>query len=226
MISLPRASAIGRWMIVCLLAGFAGSCQYLGILAYTAPDPTVDAKYKGLVDQKVAVMVWADRATEIDWPHLQLDVARGIQSRLQDAAAKKENEKELKSTHFVAPESVVRFQHDHPEAEAQSVTDIAPRLDITRLIYVEIQQFSTRPEESTELYRGSLVGNLKVVEVINGRAKVVYPEDGIKVFYPEKSPEEGVPAGSDIEMYEKTLESFSTQIANRFMKHIEPRFKD
>jgi hypothetical protein len=225
MISAPRASLIARWLTVCSLAAMAGSCQYLGILAYTAPDPTVDPKYKGLADQKIAVMVWADRATEIDWPHLQLDVARGIQTRLQDAAPKKENEKELKGAHFAAPESVVRFQHDHPESESQSVTDIAPRLDITRLIYVEIQQFSTRPEESMELYRGSLAGNLKVVEVINGRAKVVYSEDSIKVIYPEKSPDEGVPAGSDMQMYEKTLEAFSTQIANRFMKHIEPRFQ-
>lgn len=225
MIHLPRA-AIARWLTVCTLAVLGSGCQYLGLAAYAAPDPTVDAKYKGLADQKIAVMVWADDATAIDWPHLQLDIARGVEGRLQDAARKKDPPKVLKGATFAAAESVVRFQHDHPESAAESVTDVAPRLDITRLIYIEVQQFYTRPEESQELYRGQLIGNLKVVSVVNGRAKIVYSEDAIKVTYPEKSPEEGVLAGSDIEMYEKTLEAFSEQVANRFMPHTEPRFQD
>lgn len=222
---LPRA-AIARWLALCTLAVLGSGCQYLGLLAYTAPDPTVGPKYKGLADQKVAVMVWADPGTAIDWPHLQLDVARGIESRLQDAARKPDKYKELKGTVFPAPESVVRYQHDHPESAVQSVTEFAPKLDITRLIYIEIQQFSTRPEESQELYRGDLVGNVKLVEVANGRATVKFTEENIKVVYPEKSPEEGVPAGSDTQMYEKAVDAFSEQVANRFMTHIEPRFKD
>lgn len=222
---LPRA-VMGRWLAVCMLAGLGSGCQYLGLVAYAQPDPTVEGKYKGLADQKVAVMVWADNATDIDWPHLQLDIARGVEGRLQDAAKKKDPPPSLKGTTFAAAESVVRFQHDHPETAAESVTDVAPRLDITRLIYIEVQQFYTRPEESQELYRGQLIGNLKVVSVVNGRAKIVFSEDNIKVNYPPKSPEEGVLAGSDIEMYEKTLEAFSEQVANRFMPHIEPRFQD
>jgi hypothetical protein len=222
---LPRA-AIARWAALCTFALLGSGCQYLGLLAYAAPDPTVGPKYKGLADQKAAVMVWADNATAIDWPHLQLDVARGTETRLRDASKKPDKYKELKGTVFAAPESVVRYQHDHPESAVQSVTEFAPRLDITRLIYVEIQQFSTRPEESQELYRGELVGNVKLVEVVNGRAKVVFTEENIKVVYPEKSPEEGVPAGSDMQMYEKTVDAFSEQVANRFMTHVEPRFKD
>lgn len=220
---LPRAALLCCY--ACLLILTAGGCQYLGILAYAAPDPTVKPSYVGLQNQKVAVMVWADRATEIDWPHLQLDVARGIQSRLQDAARKKDPPKELTGTKFAAPESVIRFQHDHPETDTQSITDVAPRLDITRLIYVEIQQFSTRPEESMELYRGTLVGNVKLVEIVNGRAKIAYQEENVKAIYPDKSPEEGVPAGNDMDTYEKTLQEFSTEIANRFMTHVEPKFK-
>lgn len=225
MTHLPRA-IIARWLAVCTLAVLASGCQYLGLAAYAAPDPTVEGKYKGLADQKVAVMVWADDATAIDWPHLQLDVARGIEGRLQDAAKKKDPPKSLKGTTFAAAESVVRFQHDHPETAAESVTDVAPRLELTRLIYIEVQQFYTRPEESQELYRGQLIGNLKVVAVTDGRAKIVYSEEGIKVNYPEKSPEEGVLSGSDIEMYEKTVDAFAEQVANRFMPHIEPRFQD
>jgi hypothetical protein len=215
-----------RWacrFLVLSITGLSVGCQWLGVLASKAPDPTVGPAYKGLPNQKVGVMVWADRATAIDWPRLQLDVTRGIQSRLQDAAQAKKPLAEVKGTTFVAPESVVRYQHDHPEVETEAVTDIAPKIDITRLIYVEITQFSTRPEESLELYRGSMSGNLKVVEVVNGQAKIAYQEENIKVLFPEDSPEEGVPGGSDIQMYEKTLDAFSTQVANRFLTHVEPR---
>jgi hypothetical protein len=212
-----------RILLAFSLLGSMSGCQWLGVLADKAPDPTVGPKYKGLAGQKVAVMVWADRATSIDWPHLQLDVTRGVQARLSDPAHTKNPPAEVRGTTFVAPESVVRYQHDHPETETEPVTDIAPRIDITRLIYVEVTQFSTRPEDSLELYRGSMSGNVKVVEVVNGRAKVAFQEEDIKVHYPEDSPEEGIPGGDDLQMYEKTLDAFSTQVANRFLTHTEPR---
>jgi hypothetical protein len=221
---LPPRLRSACWLLLALsLAGLSAGCQLLGVMAAKSPDVPVGPKYKGLAGQKVAVMVWADRATSIDWPHLQLDVTRGIHSRLSDAVHVKKPPEEIKGTTFVAPESVVRFQHDHPEIETESVIDIAPKIDITRLVYVEINEFSTRPEESLQLYRGSMSGNLKVVEVVNGRARIAYQEENIKVVYPEDSPEEGIPGGDDIQMYEKTLDAFSTEVANRFLTHIEPR---
>lgn len=213
----------GVGAVLCLLMGLLG-CQYLGLIADRTPDPTVGPKYKNLQHQNVAVMVWADRSTEIDWPTLQLDLSKGISTRLEDqAASKSDKKKELEGTTFAAAESVVRFQRDHPEIESEEITDVAPRMDITRLIYVEIQQFSTRPENSLELFRGTIVGNLRVLEVTNGKAKVAYEEDGIKISYPKESPDEGLPGRSDAEIYEKTVENFATQVMNRFVTHTEPR---
>jgi hypothetical protein len=218
-----RCIACVRFLILICLATSAGGCQLLGVFADKSPDPTVGPKYKNLQHQQVAVMVWADRATSIDWPTLQLDLTRGIESRLRDQAQQKKPPKELEETSFVAAESVVRYQRDHPETDSQEITDVAPHMAITRLIYVELQQFSTRPEDSLELFRGSIAGNLKVVEVQNGKAKVTFEEDNIHVSYPKQGPEQGLPGRSDADMYEKTLESFSTQIMNRFVTHVEPR---
>lgn len=213
-----------RILLVLSLCGLAGGCALFGLAAYAAPDPTVDAGYKNLAHQKVAVMVWTDRAMSIDWPQLQLDLARGIESRLQEAAAKKKDApRELLGTTLAAPESVVRYQRDHPETETESIIDVAPRMDISRLIYIEVQQFSTRPEESLELYRGSLTANLKVLEITNGRAKVAFQVDNMHVVFPPKSPEEGLPGVGDAQVYERTLEAFSTQVVNQFIPHTEPR---
>ena len=216
---VSRAAA--RCSILLLLAHFASGCQLFGLIGRVLPDPTVGAKYHGLQNQNTAVMIWMDRSMAIDWPRLQLDLSRGIQTRLADLAKAKNPPKDLKGTTFAAAESVVRYQRDHPEIDSEAITEVAPRLNVTRLIYIELQQFSTRPEESVELFRGSLTANLKVVEVKDGKGKVTYEEDGIKVIYPKDSPDVGMPGLGDVPMYEKTVEAFSTEAMNRFVEHTE-----
>jgi hypothetical protein len=218
-----------RWAWVrCSLAAalslsiVVAGCNVLGFVGTLAPPPTIAAAYKGLAKQKVGVMVWTDRAMAIDWPTLQLDLARGINSRLEDETKKKSPAKELEGTSFAMPESVIRFQRDHPEAEAQSITDVAPRMDLTRLIYIEVEQFSTRPEESLELYRGSITANLKVIEIADGKGKIAFQKDKIRILYPEKGNAEGVPNLSDLSVYEKTVTAFSGEIVNQFVSYTAP----
>ncbi|HSZ58052.1 MAG TPA: hypothetical protein VK797_20480, partial [Tepidisphaeraceae bacterium] len=123
---------------------------------------------------------------------------------------------------FAAPESVIRFQRDHPETETQAITDVAPRMDIDRLIYIEIEQFYTRPEESLELFRGSISANLKVVEIVDGKAKIAFQVDRMQIKYPVKAPDEGVPGLNDGDIYEKTLEAYATLVVNEFVPHTPP----
>jgi hypothetical protein len=200
----------------------AGGCNVIGLASYVAPSPTIGAAYKKLAGQKVAVMVWTDRAMAIDWPTLQLDVSRGINSRLEDSAKQKSPPKELEGTKFAMPESVIRYQRDHPEFETQSITDVAPRMDITRLIYVEVEQFSTRPEESLELFRGSITANLKVIEVVDGKGKIAFQKDKVHILFPEKGNAEGLPGMSDLSIYEKTIQAFSTEVVNQFVPYTAP----
>jgi len=211
------------WGLAATVALAAAGCALLGVGASLLPDPTIAAKYKGLTGQKVAVMVWTDHALAIDWPTLQLDLGRGITSRLQDLAQNKDHPTELNGTKFVSAESVVRYQHDHPEADAEAIADVAPRLGVSRLIYLEVEDFATRPEDSIELYRGSITANLKVLEVDHGKAKLAFDESNIHVVYPDKGPEEGSPGLGDPTTYEQTLNEFTVQIVNRFVPHQEER---
>jgi hypothetical protein len=219
---IPHRTALIRGAIALLAAVLTSGCVFLGLAAYVAPHPKIDASYKGLQKKRVAVMVWTDRAMAIDWPNLQLDLSRGIQSRLQAQAADKDHPKELEGTTFAAPESVIRFQRDHPETETQAITDVAPRMDIDRLIYIEIEQFYTRPEESLELFRGSISANLKVVEIVDGKAKIAFQVDRMQIKYPVKAPDEGVPGLNDGDVYEKTLEAYATLVVNEFVPHTPP----
>ena len=203
-----------------LLATCSG-CNYLAAAAAMTP-VYKDPVYTGLAHQSVGVMVWADRGVSIDWPDIQLDTAGSIQSKLQ--ATQKNKADELSGTTWpVLPASIVRYQRDHPEIDAYPITDTAPKLGVTRLIYIEIQEFRTRSETAVELYRGSMSANIKIMEIAHGVATVAYQEDGVRVVYPKKSPPEGQIEGQDVQFYANTLESFSDAICERLIRHqVEP----
>lgn len=207
--------------MLCLLAGLAcapAGCNVAGAIMGKLPKPDIEAAYKGMAGQTVGVMVWADRSLMIDWPNLQLELASTIDQKLRQAM--KNGTEELKGTTFpYQPASFIKFQMEHPEVEALPIVDVAPRLGVSRLVYVEINSFSTRANESTVLFLGHMDVNLKVVAVENGVGKVVYEEPGIRVRYPRHATREGELDKGDRAMYIGTLDEISTQVAVRFFKH-------
>jgi hypothetical protein len=204
---------------VLLLLVLISGCNILGVAAQALPPATIAPAYDKLKGQTVGVMVWAERGVRIDFPTIDLDLASAIQSRLEKAAPK-----DLKNTRFpVKPVSIVRFQKDHPELEGAPITEIAPRLGVSRLIYVEIENFATRSEQSLDLYRGNLTATIKVIEIEAGIAKVGFEENRVAATYPPKAPAEGVPGAGDYRIYVGTLDAFATEAANRFLPHEEER---
>jgi hypothetical protein len=192
-------------------------CNYLAAAAALTP-VYQNAKYNGLANQSIGVMVWADRGVSIDWPDIQLDTAGSLQDKLQ--ASQKAKVPELKGTTWpVLPASIVRYQRDHPEIEAYPITDTAPKLGVTRLIYIEIQEFRTRSETAVELYRGSMSANIKILEIADGHAKIGYEEDGVRVVFPKRSPPEGAMEGLDTQIYGGTLDEYSNAICARLIRH-------
>jgi hypothetical protein len=207
------------------ILGFLGlsGCTLLGALAGKAlPPPTVAAQYAGLQNQSIAILVWAPEGTLIDFPDVRLDVAGGLQNKLVQAQNAKA--KELTGITFPArPAAIVRLQENHPEYEALPLSEVAPKLGTSRVIYVEIENLQTRADASVELYRGSASATLKVVEVPPGGGPgiVVYDESGVPAVFPPKSREEGTPNGNDFAIYRGTVDELTSAIAMRFVSHPE-----
>jgi len=131
-----------------------------------------------------------------------------------------DNPAELKLTRFpVSPATVVRFQEEHPSLVAESCENLAPMLGTTRLIYVEIRSFQTRSELSNDLFRGSLSGSVSVVEVTNGKGRIAFTDDNIRIDFPRMVPEEGLPNVGDFPIYTGTLDGFATEICKRLLPH-------
>ncbi len=214
-----RSTRIGWWMALIFMPLMAG-CNALGpasaVISRAVPHYS-KAQYAGLAHQTAAIMVWVDRGPRTNYPYLQLDVASGSQAKLKQIQAD-DNPDELKELKFpVRPEAVVSYQQDHPEIEAQSVTDVAAKFSVGRLIYIEVEDFTTRSD--VDLYLGSITGNMKVIEIKDGKAKEAYAENNITVSFPKDSPKEGMPEGSDTKIYKGTLDKFTTEISDRLYTH-------
>jgi len=197
-------------------------CAFIGVAAYKlAPPPTIQPKYMGLENQSTGVMVWADRGLRIDWPTMQLDLANTVQKKLADFQKGKGREsKTLIGTSFpVLPASIVRYQRDHPEIEAMPITDIAPRLGVNRLIYVELEDFATRSDQQLALFRGTANCTVKVVEIHNGEARVTFEQNNVTTHFPPKAPPEGVNAFGDQRIYAGTVDALATEVARLFVQY-------
>ena len=197
---------------------FLSGCSIFGVAAQALPPTTIKPVYEGLRGQTVGVMVWVDRGLRMDYPPLQIDLANATQLKLMKSKAK-----QLKDTTFpVKPASIVKYQQDYPEIEAESITEVAPRLGVSRLIYIEVEDFATRPDGGVELFRGDANVTLRVVEVSpDGKAKVAYEENEVRATFPPKSPKEGRPTIGDRRIYIGLIDALGEAVKKRLVPHSE-----
>ncbi len=213
----PRALFV--LLISMFLLTCGGGCNVLGAAAQVLPPPTITPKYVGLAGQQVAVMVWADRGIRTDYPSLSLNLTSTIQSGLKQNL----KEKVLLNAQFpYSPESIVRFQTDHPELETEPIVNVAPHMGVvTRLIYVEIEDFSTQSRMATNLVRGEMTATMRVVEINNGKAKLAFEENNVHAVFPPKSPQEGVVNMEQMVAYRGLIGEFTTEVLHRLVPYQE-----
>lgn len=217
------------------LTVFGSGCNILGAAAQVLPQPDILPSYKGLSGQTVGVMVWVDRGVRIDYPALPGDIARGLTGKLSQVTNPKDPKElekvppEMAHIQYLNPMSILRFQEDHPELEGLPSTDIAKRLGVTRVIYLEVYSFETRPNESIDLFKGTLLSKLEVLEISTGpdgvkTARVAYSDPDLRSVYPPNRPE-GI-AGTDVSseyIYRKTVDQFTSDVALKFVTHPSER---
>lgn len=212
-------SALWRRLLPALLLAPAlcvpTGCPAIAVIA-AKQRVMVKPTYTGFRDQTVGVMVWADRGMRNDHGAIQIDIARGIDGKLK--TSQKAGAEELKGTTFPnerGPDAMLNYQRNYPGA-ADSILDVAPRLGVSRLIYVEVGDFELHPENVPELFRGHLSGNLQVIEIVNGKARAAFSEQ-IMVDFPENAPPEGTPNGTEASIYRGTVEAFTLVAARKFV---------
>jgi hypothetical protein len=209
-----------RLSLLVLLPLVAG-CDLLGVAAYKlTPPPTIQPKYTNLKGQSIGVMVWSDSGIRIEWPAAQLDLANTVQAKFKEQQEKGKKKTLQGVTYPVLPASIVRYQRDHPEDEAKAITDVAPRLGVQRLIYVELEEFSTRSDSSVQLFRGTASATVRVIEVApDGKSTIAFERNNVVTAFPPKAPVEGIPNANDTKIYVGTLDALATEIVRLFVPY-------
>jgi hypothetical protein len=219
-------AALAVLAIGCLCC--ASGCNVIGALAQAMPNPPITAAYSGLKDQTVGVMVWVDHGASIDYPTLQTEVAKDLTAKLSELTTppnkKDKAMPELAGVQYLNPLSIIKFQENHPELEGLPPKDVATRLGVTRVIYVEITDFQLHSPDVPDIFKGSVAANLQVLEVTPGPNKVAsiaYSDPNIDVNYPKST--SGVPFedATANKIYQKTVDQFTTELSFKFFKHNE-----
>jgi hypothetical protein len=217
-----------RWatsLFLALVLLPSAGCSLVGVAAYKFQGPlVVKPSYTGLKGQTVGVMAWADRELRIEHSALQLDVSQGVYEKLRKS--QKAGAEELAGAKFprtAAPDAMVRFLYDNPRYDTESIPEMAPRMGVSRLIYLEIEDFSTHSADIPELYRGSLSALLRVIEVDPaGQSKVAY-QDRVQAVWPPNVPEEGRADLGEQVTYLGTLDAFTTAVLQKLVTYEKER---
>jgi hypothetical protein len=201
-----------------ILLFIAATCSSCGLasIAGKAFEGNTNAMYAGLKGQSVGILVWADRGIMIDWGTIQLDLANSVQNKLVSSKAG-----EAKGMSWpYPPASYVKYMRDHPGLESAPISEVAPKFGVSRVIYIEVQNFRTRSQRELELFRGEATMSLKIIEVdSSGGTKVGFTEDNIKAVFPPSVPPDGLPNIGDNKTYIGTVEAMATEIVKRLVTH-------
>jgi hypothetical protein len=201
-------------LLVSSFSIFVSGCAAVSAVSRVVPE-TKPPAYPGLAGHSVGVMVWADRGIKIDWPSVQLNLATAVQSKLRTS-----NAPEVKECRWsVQPASIVKYQRDHPSVDSTPILTTAPKLGVERLIYIEIQNLSTRAPASIQLYRGNIVANVQVIEVNGDAATIGFEQSNIRAIYPPKSPPDGVLNSDDVTIYAGAISELATEIAHMLVSY-------
>ncbi|MSR34415.1 MAG: hypothetical protein EXS12_06410 [Phycisphaerales bacterium] len=137
------------------------SCQIIGVASAIGQNIErekkieVLAKYAGLDNKSVAILVKADMGTVYEHPTAVSNISFNLAQRLQ------ENVPGIK---MMDPRVCMNFQHQTPNWSAQPLGQIAEELDVDRLVILDLYEYRLNPAGNRYLWEGVAAGNIGVAE--------------------------------------------------------------
>ena len=146
---------------VALAIGALASCQVFGIASAIGQNIErekkieVLAKYAGLDNKRVAILVKADMGTVYEHPTAVPNISFNLAQRLQQ---------NVPGITMMDPRLCMNFQHQTPNWAAQPLGQVAEELDVDRLVIVDLYEYRLNPAGNRYLWDGVAAGNIGVAE--------------------------------------------------------------
>ncbi|MFA6133683.1 MAG: hypothetical protein WC869_06665 [Phycisphaerae bacterium] len=208
-----RLAKIVAMPLLALLCSTLGGCGGIGWLAAQfAPPKKVEPVYRMPSNKKILVFV-DDLLAEVRYQPIKSELAERISERL--------------SQHKVAASTIpydqlAAMMTATSDFRRLSISEIGAKLGADLVLYVHIDKFSLKDDESGPLWRGELHTTVRVVDIKGGR---LWPEDkpeGYPVPAVDLPPEESSSPNHGTELSRILADRMAENVARLFYEHRVP----
>lgn len=217
---------LGKTACLCLLL-LAGGCNVIGFVGASMPEPTIPASYADLQDKAGGVIIWTPLQVRADNPQLTLDLGQAIQARLEYLRDKGGRGQKRMLENLTFPNSAASYVahvSQEPRLADMPVVDYAGSIEnVDRIIYVELDQFTTRAGVAGGLVRGQATFGLQVIAINHEtkQATVAYRDAGLVAAFPPTGPVEGSTRLRPEQAYQGLVLEIAKDITQQFVPHKE-----
>lgn len=150
-------ATLGLCAALCLISGCAAGALIGGMAssAQRTGERTVEAEYTGLAGGSYAVVAWADRSFQAQYPALVPSLIQRVDLRLAAESG---------ATGHVPGDDVTQYLANHPQWVAWPRTRLAEELDVDRVVLIEVNEFRTNEPGNEYTWDGLAWATVSVVE--------------------------------------------------------------
>lgn len=174
------------------------------------------ARYSGLENKTVAVLVNTDLATLYEYPDVAAQIAGGVSGRLA---------REVEGIRVLNPQHVLNWQYRTPQWNALPYGEMAEQLNVDRIVFIDLLEFRLNPPGNRYLWEGVAVGRVSVIERDGIDPDVFADTFDITATFPKLT---SVSRDDTTAMQVQTglLAEFIKYTAWLFHQHLEPKYPD
>ena len=206
---LAGALGLGGCAIGHLVGGMAQNYEYTKLIE-------VHPVYDGLDNKRVAVLVDLDMSTLYQHPDVAVMISANVARRLQN---------NVPGISILSPSHITEWQFRTPSWSTMPYGELCERLDVERIVRVDIQEFRLNPEGNQWLWDGVCSAMIGIVE------REGFDPDGyvemftVDVAYPDL---QGVTReNADARAIQTGLLAlFVRETSWLFFRHLEPKYPE
>jgi len=180
---------------------------------------TVKAEFDGFKGKSVAVVVYADLETQVDYPTAQLELSDMVASEMR---------RHIKGVRLIDPRTIIRYQSENPRWDIMPPEKLCEVFNCDYVLLISLMEFSTRERGSVYLARGRIKADVSVYQSglssADG-ANPVWRGEPLSIRFPRQSTL-GVPAENDQVIRVQTERLFATELVKKFYDYKVPKEAD
>ena len=210
-----------RVLVTLALAALAG-CQLPAMVGAVGQNierekkVEVLAKYAGLDNKRVAVMVKADMGVLYEHPTVGPNISANLSQRLFE---------NVPGVKVLDPRTVMTFQYQRPSWASMPLGQVAEELDVDRVVVVDIYEFRLNPPGNRWMWEGVCGAHIGVSERDGIEPDEMVDQWNVTAKFP---PQEGTARDqlSQTLVQNGLLATFVRNAAWTFYDHIEDKYPD